>query len=77
MLEFKEELQLVRRWQEHEDPEAVNCLISSHLRLFVKILKGVQGYCLPINELISECNVGRYFVETSPARKAGNITGIK
>ncbi len=58
MLEVEEELQLARRWQKNEDPEAANRLISSHLRLVAKIAKGFQGYGLPLSELISEGNVG-------------------
>ncbi|MBC8338550.1 MAG: RNA polymerase sigma factor RpoH [Alphaproteobacteria bacterium] len=58
MLEPEEELQLARRWQEHEDPEAASSLVNSHLRLVAKIAKGFQGYGLPLSELISEGNVG-------------------
>jgi RNA polymerase sigma-32 factor len=58
MLEVEEELQLARRWLEHEDPEAASRLVNSHLRLVAKIAKGFMGYGLPLSELISEGNVG-------------------
>ncbi|NQU59898.1 MAG: RNA polymerase sigma factor RpoH [Rhodospirillales bacterium] len=58
MLEVEEELQLARRWLEHEDPEAASRLVNSHLRLVAKIAKGFLGYGLPLSELICEGNVG-------------------
>ena len=33
-------------------------LVTSHLRLVAKIAMGYKGYGLPINEMISEGNVG-------------------
>ena len=58
MLEKGEEYMLAKRWVEHEDPEAAEKLITSHLRLVGKIAKGYRGYGLPIGEVISEGNVG-------------------
>jgi RNA polymerase sigma-32 factor len=49
---------LAKRWQEHQDPEAATRLVTSHLRLVAKIAMGYRGYGLPINELISEGNIG-------------------
>ncbi len=58
MLEPQEEYMLARRWREHEDPEAAQRLVTSHLRLVAKIAMGYRGYGLPISEVISEGNVG-------------------
>ncbi len=58
MLLPEEEYMLARRWQEHEDSEAAQRLVTSHLRLVAKIAMGYRGYGLPLAELISEGNVG-------------------
>jgi RNA polymerase sigma-32 factor len=58
MLEVEEERQLAQRWRDHEDPEAAERMVTSHLRLVAKIAMGFQGYGLPLGELISEGNVG-------------------
>jgi RNA polymerase sigma-32 factor len=58
MLEQGEEYMLAKRWQEDEDVEAAHKLVTSHLRLVAKIAMGYRGYGLPMNEIISEGNVG-------------------
>ena len=58
MLEKDEEYMLAKRFAEHEDPDAAQKLITSHLRLVAKISMGYRGYGLPIAEVISEGNVG-------------------
>ena len=58
MLEPQEEYMLAKRWQEHEDTEAAQQLVTSHLRLVARIAMGYRGYGLPIGEVISEGNVG-------------------
>ncbi len=58
MLEPEEEYMLAKRWQEHADTDAVQKLVTSHLRLVAKIAMGYRGYGLPLSELISEGNVG-------------------
>ena len=58
MLSHEEEYTLARRWREHDDIEAAHKLVTSHLRLVAKIAKRYRGYGLPVNELISEGNVG-------------------
>jgi RNA polymerase sigma-32 factor len=58
MLERDEEYQLAKRWRENGDRDAANRLVTSHLRLAVKIAMGYRGYGLPISEVISEGNVG-------------------
>jgi len=58
MLEPEQEFMLAKRWQEHQDPDAAQTLVTSHLRLVAKIAMGYRGYGLPLSELISEGNVG-------------------
>jgi RNA polymerase sigma-32 factor len=58
MLEPDEEFILAKRWQEQGDTEAAHRLVTSHLRLVAKIAMGYRGYGLPLNEIISEGNVG-------------------
>src|SRR5690606_37271656 len=58
MLEPDEEYMLAKSWREHGDTEAAHRLVTSHLRLVAKIAMGYRGYGLPVNELISEGNVG-------------------
>jgi RNA polymerase sigma-32 factor len=58
MLEPHQEYMLAKRWREHNDPDAAQELITSHLRLVARIAMGYRGYGLPIGEVISEGNVG-------------------
>ena len=58
MLEPQQEYMLAKSWREHEDVDAAHKLVTSHLRLVAKIAMGYRGYGLPLNELISEGNVG-------------------
>jgi RNA polymerase sigma-32 factor len=58
MLEPEQEFVLAKNWQEHGDVEAAHQLVTSHLRLVAKIAMGYRGYGLPLNEIISEGNVG-------------------
>jgi RNA polymerase sigma-32 factor len=58
MLDADTEFMLAKRWQEHQDPDAAQTLVTSHLRLVAKIAMGYRGYGLPLSELISEGNVG-------------------
>ena len=58
MLEPKEEYMLAKRWQQHEDSDAAQKLVTSHLRLVARIAMGYRGYGLPIGEVVSEGNVG-------------------
>jgi RNA polymerase sigma-32 factor len=58
MLERDQEYQLAKRWREHSDRDAANQLVTSHLRLAVKIAMGYRGYGLPVSEIIAEGNVG-------------------
>ncbi|MCP1243195.1 RNA polymerase sigma factor RpoH [Acetobacter lambici] len=58
LLTPEEELTLSRKWRDKGDVKAAHRLVTSHLRLVAKIAMGYRGYGLPINELISEGNVG-------------------
>jgi RNA polymerase sigma-32 factor len=58
MLAKEEEFMLAKRWREHEDLASARKLVNSHLRLVAKIAMGYRGYGLPIEEVISEGNVG-------------------
>ncbi|HLZ73753.1 RNA polymerase sigma factor RpoH [Phenylobacterium sp.] len=58
MLQPQDEYMLARRWQEHQDPDAAQRLITSHLRLVAKVAMGYRGYGLPVSDLISEGNIG-------------------
>ena len=58
MLQPEEEYMLAKSWREHEDVEAAHRLVTSHLRLVAKIAMGYRGYGLPMNEIISEGNIG-------------------
>ena len=58
MLEFEEEMSLARKWRDKADNDAAHRMVTSHLRLVVKIAMGYRGYGLPVGELISEGNVG-------------------
>ena len=58
ILSDKEEYMLAKRWQNHKDSQAARKLITSHLRLVARIAFGFRGYKLPLEDLISEGNVG-------------------
>lgn len=58
MLEQHEEYMLAKSWREHENVDAAHKLVTSHLRLVAKLAMGYRGYGLPMNEIISEGNVG-------------------
>ena len=58
ILSLNEEYMLAKRFKENGDTEAAHKLVTSHLRLVVKIAMGYRGYGLPVTDLISEGNVG-------------------
>jgi RNA polymerase sigma-32 factor len=58
MLSHEEEFMLAKRFNEQDDVQAAHKMVTSHLRLAAKIAMGYRGYGLPINEMISEGNVG-------------------
>ena len=58
MLDAEEEYMLAKNWREHGNVQSAHKLVTSHLRLVAKIAMGYRGYGLPVNELISEGNLG-------------------
>jgi len=58
MLSLDEEFMLAKAWVDHDDRKSAHRLVTSHLRLAAKIALGYRGYGLPINEVVSEANVG-------------------
>jgi RNA polymerase sigma-32 factor len=58
ILDADEEYQLAKHWRDNGDKKAVDRLVSSHLKLVVKVAHGYRGYGLPLSDLISEGHVG-------------------
>ena len=58
MLDAEEEYMLAKNWKKTGNLKSAEKLVTSHLRLVAKIAMGYKGYGLPINEMISEGNVG-------------------
>jgi RNA polymerase sigma-32 factor len=58
MLDAEEEYMLAKNWKETGNLKSAEKLVTSHLRLVAKIAMGYKGYGLPINEMISEGNIG-------------------
>lgn len=58
VLEASQERALAEKWRDEGDVEAAHSLVTSHLRLVVKIAMGYRGYGLPVADLVSEGNIG-------------------
>ena len=58
MLSAEEEYMLAKSWKDRGDLKSAQKLVTSHLRLVAKIAMGYRGYGLPINEMVSEGNIG-------------------
>ncbi|MDB4846265.1 RNA polymerase sigma factor RpoH [Pelagibacteraceae bacterium] len=58
MLDSEEEYMLAKNWKTTGNLKAAEKLVTSHLRLVAKIAMGYKGYGLPVNEMISEGNIG-------------------
>jgi len=58
ILEQDEEYRLAVLYQKTRDQDIAYKLITSHLRLVVKVVSKFKGYGLPISEMISEGNIG-------------------
>ena len=58
MLDAEEEYMLAKNWKTTGNLKAAEKLVTSHLRLVAKIAMGYKGYGLPVNEMISEGNIG-------------------
>merc|ERR1712054_101772 len=58
ILSLEEEYGLAKAWVQEGCRSSAHKLVTSHLRLAAKIALGYRGYGLPINEVVSEANVG-------------------
>ncbi len=58
MLSLEEEQLLAKRLRDHDDLDAAQRLVVSHLRLVVSTARSYLGYGLPHADLIQEGNVG-------------------
>ena len=58
ILDSEEEYMLAKNWKTTGNIKSAEKLVTSHLRLVAKIAMGYKGYGLPLNEMISEGNVG-------------------
>ncbi len=58
MLDAEEEYMLAKNWKNTGNLKSAEKLVTSHLRLVAKIAMGYKGYGLPVNEMISEGNIG-------------------
>lgn len=58
ILSLEEEFDLASQYKISKDKNIAYKLITSHLRLVVKVVSKYRGYGLPISEMISEGNIG-------------------
>lgn len=58
ILEQNEEYELAVLYQKTRDKKISYKLITSHLRLVVKVVSQYKGYGLPLSEMIAEGNIG-------------------
>lgn len=58
ILDINEEYEIASKYQQSKDPKLAYKLITSHLRLVIKIASAYKGYGMPLQELISEGNLG-------------------
>lgn len=58
MLSAEEELRLAIDYKKNKNPKTAYKIITSHLKLVVKIVSQYKGYKLSLSEMISEGNIG-------------------
>ena len=58
LLQPEQEHRLARNWRTHGDVPAAHELVTSHLRLVVKMAMNFRGYGLPVADVIAEGNIG-------------------
>ncbi len=58
LLEQEEELNLARRWREHDDEQALHTLTTAYMRLVISMAGRFRHYGLPVPDLIQEGNIG-------------------
>lgn len=58
ILSQEDEYEMAVKYQKTKDPNIAQILVTSHLRLVVKVVSKYKGYGLPTAEMISEVNIG-------------------
>jgi len=58
VLTEEQECSLIKSYKLENDVKAAHAIITSHLRLVVKIAMGFRGYGLPLADLVAEGNIG-------------------
>ena len=58
LLSKEDEVDFIKKWQLHKNENAINKLVTSHLRLVISLANKFKNYGLPINELVQEGNIG-------------------
>ena len=58
MLSQKKESELIQSWIKNKSLESAHQLVTSHLRLVIKIALKYRSYGLPLMDMISEGNIG-------------------
>lgn len=58
ILTQEEEFEMTTRYKENKDQKISYKLVTSHLRLVVKVVSKYKGYGLPLAEMIAEGNIG-------------------
>lgn len=58
LLSVEEEYMLAKRVADYQDVEAAHSLVTTHLRLVVKVAMQMRGYGIALMDLISEGNIG-------------------
>jgi RNA polymerase sigma-32 factor len=58
VLSQEEELMLIKKWTKDADVQAAHKLVTSHMRLVVKVALKFRNYGLPLMDVISEGNIG-------------------
>ena len=57
-LTAEQELSMARQYRDHGDLQAAHSLVTSHLRLVLRVALSYRGYGLPMADLIAEGNMG-------------------
>jgi RNA polymerase sigma-32 factor len=58
LLERKEEHDLAVRWKKFNDQQAMNKIVTAHMRLVISMASKFRHFGLPINDIIQEGHIG-------------------
>jgi RNA polymerase sigma-32 factor len=58
LLDAETELELARRWRDHQDEAALHRLVTAYLRLAISMASKYRRYGAPMTDLIQEAGVG-------------------